>query len=635
MRKLLIVTIGTVALLFNIDIDAQQSRCGTSVDLEWLKANAPENYQRFISLENHTKNFISNQSQNINRLINGNGLIIIPVVVHVLHYGEAIGTGFNISLARIQSQIDVLNEDYRRLNADAVNTPAAFLPVASDFGIEFRLACIDPDGNPTDGVVRKQTSEPYFIFNRPRRPDGSTNEEAIGIKTSPNGSWRWPTDRYLNIWVCNLNGTPAGYAQFPAWYSAYPDYDGVVIDKQSFGRPSEHSYYNKGRTATHEIGHWLNLIHLWGSETENLSCIYDDEVGDTPKQDYMTFGESNNGCPSYPYLQRRCDPSDPSVMFMNYMDNVTDACYNMFSNGQKLRVRALFAAGGPREQQLNNWFKVRQSKTPIRCSGVVYSSPACLSTTWSVLSGPATLTPGPGVNQATLTATGIGTVVIRATSGNYTTDDNIEVTTEPPPFTGTYSIISNYHSVGTQYPLGTNNGPIWLGANQAFEVSVHVTSPEHISPPTTWSRATSSYPFSFVPNGTSLNFYGTSGTSAYQTRNGIFNYTTQTSCGTFNGTYTWPVIVAGWLRLMVSPNPATDNITVSIDEKVSKVKSLKPLEDVTVTLHDFYTNMTVKKWEFRNSQNKFYLNVSELKKGHYILILRRGKDQGVKQILIE
>lgn len=143
-------------------------------------------------------------------------------------------TAQNISDAQIQSQIAVLNEDYRRLNADAINTPSYFLPDAADMQIEFRLACIDPNGNPTNGVIRKYTNTNLFITLNKVRPDKTTDEEAVGIKTEPNGSIAWPTDRYLNIWVCNFDDL--GYSSHPADYNTYPNYDGVVINSTAFGR---------------------------------------------------------------------------------------------------------------------------------------------------------------------------------------------------------------------------------------------------------------------------------------------------------------------------------------------------------------------------------------------------------------
>lgn len=622
-----------------VHIPAQEpTRCNTTMDLAWLQANAPSRYQNFIDLENFTTNYINNQGQNTNRLINPNGDIIIPVIVHVLHYGEPIGSGFNISMARIESQIEVINKDFRRLNADAVNTPSAFLPLAADFNIEFRLACIDPAGNPTDGVIRTQTNAQYFLFDKPQRADGSTNEEAIGIKTLPYGSPSWPTERYLNIWVCNMLDV-AGYAQFPADYALYPQYDGVVVSKTSFGNPSEHIDNNKGRTLTHEIGHWLNLIHIWGDVpkgSNNYDCLLDDFVGDTPQQKDFTFSPSNNGCPNYPDLIKRCDASDPSTMFMNYMDQVKDNCYNMFSNGQKLRARALFATvgliPGPRVSQLNNWFKVRQSKIPIRCSGVVYSSAACLSTSWTVLSGPATLTPGPGVNQATLTATGTGTVVIRATSGNYTTDDNIEVTNVPPAAQGYYYYTANNYSCpGCQNGLGPYNTHM-LPAGQSGNFNVNITNGNELSN-IQWANS-GSYQVSYVANGGALSFYMVAGPGAYTTRTTTFTLTAQTSCGTINQGFNFSIVTQGWgYRIVASPNPAKNMLHVI--EKRNGLKQPIIDKNVTMELIEISTGRKIKQWMFSGKQKEFNLDIRGIKSGQYILIVRRGKDQDSKQIMIE
>lgn len=198
---------------------------------------------------------------------------------------------------------------------------------------------------------------------------------------------------------------------------------------------------------------------------------------------------------------------------------------------------------------------------------------------------------------------------------------------------GYYTITSNYHYSGTQYTLYNNNSPIWLPANQGFGVSVNLTSPGLISG--TWTRSPSSYPFNYSPSGIYLSFSGTSGSTAYEQRNGIFNLSAQTQCGSFNGTYTWPVIVAGWLRIMVTPNPATDYITVSIEETSAKSRLLNRTENVSVSLYDFNSNMLVRKWEFRSNQKKFNLNISDIKKGQYILVVRKGKEQGSKLILVE
>lgn len=628
MLKFLIPFVLFITLYY--DTNAQQERCNTNVDYNWLQANAPDRYQRFIDLENFTANYINGQSQMAGRLINGNGLIIIPVVVHVLHRGEAIGTGLNISMAVIQSQIDVLNEDFRRFNADAANTPSAFQSRASDFGIEFRLACIDPSGNPTDGVVRKYTNATSFIGNI-FRPDRSFDDEAIGIKTLPNGSPSWSTDRYLNIWVCNMTDN-VGYSTSPADFVVYPQFDGVVISKSGFGRIGTSFPYNKGRTATHEIGHWLNLKHLWG-DGDNSSCTIDDEVTDTPPQKTFSFFD-NNGCPIYPSIGNRCSTNDPSVMFMNYMDYVNDDCYNLFTEGQRLRARALFASGGRRESQINNWFKVRQSVPTIKCTGIVYSSPACLPTTWSVLSGPATLTPGPGTNQATLQATGVGNVLIRATSGNYTTDDNISVSNVAPTVQGYYLLTSNYHSCPScQNGLGPNNSHL-IPAGQSACFNVYLTNTSEF---TNIQWANSGFPVSYTVGtfGVSLSFCMVSAQGAYTPRTTTFTLTAQSSCGPVNQSFNFTLVTSGWYRINTYPNPAIDNLIVSIDEEKEEVKSLSKQEKVTMQLLSAGSGIVVRRWNFSNNQKTFALNIQGLRKGLYMLVVEKGKYKETTQIIIE
>lgn len=181
-----------------------QNECGSKFNGQTVQTSDPGRYNRYIQLEQHITNYISslNNSQN-GRLINPNSTIIIPVVVHVLHNGTPIGIGNNISDAQVISQIDVLNEDFRRLNADRVNTPAAFTGVAIDPNIEFRLACIDPNGNNINGIHRVETAVNPFtvVFNT----NNTINEQATGIKfTAEGGQDAWPTDRYLNMWVCNI-----------------------------------------------------------------------------------------------------------------------------------------------------------------------------------------------------------------------------------------------------------------------------------------------------------------------------------------------------------------------------------------------------------------------------------------------
>jgi len=175
------------------------------------------------------------------------GCTVIPVVVHVVHRVAA----EDISKAQIDSQIAVLNEDFRRRNADIGTVPAVFQPHIGDARVEFALATTDPDGNPTDGVTRKRTTV-----------NGFTDDDAV--KSASSGTAAWPADEYLNIWVCRLQGGLLGYAQFPGGPAAT---DGVVVTHTAFGTTGTATApFHRGRTATHEVGHWLNLRHIAGDD---------------------------------------------------------------------------------------------------------------------------------------------------------------------------------------------------------------------------------------------------------------------------------------------------------------------------------------------------------------------------------
>ncbi len=194
--------------------------------------------------------------------------------------------------------------------------------------------------------------------------------------------------------------------------------------------------------------------------------------------------------------------------------------------------------------------------------------------------------------------------------------------------------LHNYHNYGVLYPLYNSNSVIWLPANQPFGVDVTLNSPGLQSD--AWTRAANSYSFSWGSSGTSLSFSGYSGTVAYQQRNGIFNFSGQTVCGSVNSNYTWPVIVQGWgFRILVSPNPAKDNLIVSIVDESPEVKSLSRDQTVTITLYDLKSMIPVRIWTFKNDQTKFNLNVNNFRKGNYILKVQKGKYYQSQQIVIE
>jgi hypothetical protein len=309
---------------------AQQFRkCSATEVYKQHLTNDPSFAQTRAEIEQHTAAFIENyQTNNASRAV-----ITIPVVFHVVYRNNT----QNISDAQLLSQIDVLNEDFRLLNANfASTTPNVFEPLAADYEIEFCLATIDPNGNPTTGINRVATTN-----------NGFTDDDQIKF-TAQGGTNAWPRDKYLNFWVGDLSGAGLlGYAQFPGDAAAT---DGVVITYDAVGRAPANGFntpYNLGRTATHEIGHWMNLYHIWGNEDSGCGTTGSgsDQVSDTPVQD-----DANYQCPTHP------NPScnNGGDMFVNYMDYCDDACLSMFTAGQKTRSLAIFAPGGSRAALLNS-----------------------------------------------------------------------------------------------------------------------------------------------------------------------------------------------------------------------------------------------------------------------------------------
>ncbi|MFN4882557.1 MAG: M43 family zinc metalloprotease, partial [Bacteroidota bacterium] len=250
----LVVWIGllTVTQLF------AQRNCGTTEYMHQHQLNNPQLLQIAQEIENHTSQFITTYQPS------GRAVITIPVVFHVIYNT----TSQNISDARINAQIDQLNKDFARQNADAVNTPSVFQSLGANTEIQFCLAKRDPSGNATTGIIRKTTTVSSF----------STNDN---VKRSANGgNDPWNVNAYLNIWSCNLSNGVLGYAQFPGYP---PATDGVVLLFSTIGStttPGTIANYNLGRTATHEVGHWLNLFHIWGDD--GTACTGSDQNADTP-----------------------------------------------------------------------------------------------------------------------------------------------------------------------------------------------------------------------------------------------------------------------------------------------------------------------------------------------------------------
>ncbi len=290
--------------------------CGTMEHLKSQQLLDPTLKSKMDLIEAQTANFVENANLNKSTA----AVVTIPVVFHVIYATSA----ENITDAKCIEQLNQLNLDFAKLNRDTNLIPAVFRNFAADTKIQFCLAQRDPNGATTNGIIHKATTVTTFNFDDKVKYTVSGGDNA------------WPSNSYLNIWTCNLGGGLLGYAQFPGGANAT---DGVVLLYSSVGSmnsPGTATPYHLGRTATHEVGHWLNLRHIWG----DANCG-DDFVNDTPTQQ-----TSNSGCPSFPHVT--CSNGTNGDMYMNYMDYTNDACMNMFTVGQTTRMNALFASGGAR-----------------------------------------------------------------------------------------------------------------------------------------------------------------------------------------------------------------------------------------------------------------------------------------------
>lgn len=270
----------------------------------------------------------------------------IPIVIHVIHFGEPLGEGFNISSEQVESQVRILNEDFRRKEGTrGFNNH----PSGEDAKIEFVLARSSPDGEATDGIVRVD-------LNQFAKPSFGGSMVALGAYYSI-----WDTYQYLNIWAFpGFQDTGLGDAIFPNGDLpgldeneifipgidsingiAVKDLDGVAINSVHFGELDINSAYNLGRTATHEVGHFLGLYHIWGDQGFEGKCEIDDYCEDTPNVSTRT-----SGCPTN---KLACDGS--KAMIENYMDYTDDACMNIFTSDQVTRMRTVLE-NSPRRKSL-------------------------------------------------------------------------------------------------------------------------------------------------------------------------------------------------------------------------------------------------------------------------------------------
>lgn len=317
----------TTVLLIGAAAFAQNKkiiRCATDEYYQNQIANNPSLKQSYDAAAQQTRAIANTIVYNTKgKSGNSTPQYIIPVVVHVL-YNKA---SENLADSTVYTNLQRLNDDFRRTNFDTANTRSIFKGIAADTKIEFRLAVRDPNGNCTNGIIHKFTSATSF---------NTTNKMK---SNATNGDDPWPTGAYLNLWVCTISGGILGYAQFPGGTAAT---DGVVIDNGAFGQKgAAQAPYDLGRTLTHEVGHWLNLYHTFqggcaGMTAANCaSSNQGDECCDTPPT-----SAANYGCPG---SQNTCNESysgNRVDMTENYMDYTDDACMNAFTIDQTARMQA-------------------------------------------------------------------------------------------------------------------------------------------------------------------------------------------------------------------------------------------------------------------------------------------------------
>lgn len=302
-------------------------------------------FEKIYQSQKNDASFIQTQAnlaqKNSQAQLKSQTIFIVPVVIHAINRT----TADSISDAQILSQIQVLNSDYRKLNADTTNVESGFSK--ADVRIEFCLAQRDPNGNATDGIIRYQTTIDDI-------GDGTQYLQLAPI---------WDRNRYLNIWVCDLGAVNAGYAYSPG---AAADRDGVVIHYSNFGNiENVQDDYDLGRTTTHEVGHWFNLRHPWGDDNP-VSCASDDGVADTPNQ-----GRTYFGCPTPP--DSSCGSKDMLSNFMGYVD---DACMGNFTEGQKRRMRTALVNARSELLLSNACLPVGLEETQLLESSSIYPNPS-------------------------------------------------------------------------------------------------------------------------------------------------------------------------------------------------------------------------------------------------------------------
>lgn len=280
----------------------------------------------------------------------------IPVIFHiVLTQAQLNLIGGTEGVARrMESQLLVLNEDFNALNPDTADIPAPFKPLLGNAGLRFAAARVAPDGSASPGYeIKVITRTGIEVYGG----EGSAFAFSDAKYATGGGLNAWAPDSYMNVWIINpLDGGQASNILgvcIPPYFvqqAGIPHAElGVVLHYGTFGRRAQPTEYyintnSNGRTLTHELGHYFDLLHVWGDDDGACPTTggEDDGIGDTPPQSAQTYG-----CPTFPKYDA-CSPAGSNgIMFMNFMDYVNDGCMHMFSSQQASVMRGQVAVGGP------------------------------------------------------------------------------------------------------------------------------------------------------------------------------------------------------------------------------------------------------------------------------------------------
>lgn len=636
--KKIMFTLLALSGLIAVQSNAQRV-CGSADHYHEMMMTNPDFKSNHELQEQKTQEYLSHPEHQVR------ALKTIPVVVHVVYNTAA----QNVSDAQIQSQIDVLNKDFRKLNTDWTGTPAVFQSLVADCEIEFCLAKQDPNGNPSTGIVRKSTTVTAFGTN-----------DAVK-KNAQGGDDAWNSSKYLNLWVCNLSGGVLGYAQFPGGPAAT---DGVVITYTGFGTiGTAAAPFNKGRTATHEVGHWLNLFHIWGDD--GSACTGSDQVGDTPNQ-----GSEYYGCPTFPQVS--CSNGPNGAMFMNYMDYTDDACMYMFTVGQKARMDALFTTGGLRASLLTSaGCTVPTGNTCGTPSGLAASGITTSGATvsWSAISGATSYNVQYKLSTAASWTTVTSTTTSKALTGlSASSSYNVQVQAVCSAGTSTYSSVLSFSTTGTAPACSNNyesnntrNTATSIAANSTIKSMLATSSDkDYFKIVTTNAAPKLKVTLSTLPGDYDLKLYNASGTLIGTSQLGgtaseTITINTAPTGSTYyayvygyGGAYSSSICytltnvtsatnlkiesseleATNKVDISIYPNPASDQLNIEF----YSIENPSVIVNVYSTLGQKVITNAIQTIE---GQNKSMLDVSTLKNGMYILEIIDGEEKKIQKFSIQ